>query len=308
MQRPDRVVVGDALGVVPHAITVDDAGAGRLGDAQHPAVDMRGHPAEQLFGYPTHPRRPVLAHQVVVTADAAAGHHDGLGAELEVADDLPGRRDAAGGCAGLQHRATHPDDGTVLDDELVDAVPVGEPHPVAGEPPREDVDQSGAGPPGDVEARHGVSVPAGVVAAAFSPAHHREGLQAAVAQPGAFLPGGEVDVGMCPLPGPVVFGTVEAGGAEPVLQSQFVAVADAEPTLFGAVDEEQPAERPVGLAAQIDRIFLVDDQDATAALEKFACRDQTGQPGAHHDDISLISHYANLASAAPQAASVSAGR
>src|SRR5690606_17692551 len=130
----------------------------------------------------------------------------------------------------------------------------------------------------------------------------------------AFLAGGEVDVGVRPLPGPVVFGAVEAGGAQPVLQREFVTVPDTHPPLLGAVDEKESAERPVRLAADVGRVLLVDDQDRPAAVGQFACRDQTGQPGANHDDISSahvrsrrdVSHDANLSTGCAYAASVSA--
>ena len=128
------------------------------------------------------------------------------------------------------------------------------------QPAREDVDDRRPGPPGDVEPRHRVAVSACVVAAALGPADEGEGLQPALAQPAALLPRGEVDVGVRPLPRPVVLGPVEAGGAEPVLQRQLVAVADAQPALFGAVDEEQPAERPERLTTEVVGVLLVDDQ------------------------------------------------
>lgn len=66
VQRPDRVVVGDALGVVPHPVRVDHPRAGLLRDADHPAVDVCRHAAEQLLGHAAHPLRPILAHQLVV--------------------------------------------------------------------------------------------------------------------------------------------------------------------------------------------------------------------------------------------------
>src|SRR6476469_2298604 len=50
MQWPDRVVIGDAFGVVPHPVAVNDMAARGFGDADHPAVDVCGHAAEQLFG------------------------------------------------------------------------------------------------------------------------------------------------------------------------------------------------------------------------------------------------------------------
>ena len=84
---PDRVVVGDALGVVPHPVAVDDAGAGGLGDAEHPAVDVRGHAGEHAAAAPgraapassarTRSWLPPMPPEVTITACAR---------ELEVAD------------------------------------------------------------------------------------------------------------------------------------------------------------------------------------------------------------------------------
>ena len=233
--------------------------------AEHPAVDVCGYPAEQLAGHPAHPGRPVLAHQVVVAADATAGDDDGLGTKLELAESGSRRRHPARGRRRLQHRATHPGDGATFDDEFVDAVAMGEAHlRMVQEPTREHVDDGGPGAPGDVEPRNRVAVSACVVTAAFRPADERERLQPALAEPAALLARREVDVGVRPLPGPVVLGTVEAGGAQPVLQREFVAVADAQPALFGAVDEEQPAERPEGLPAEVGGVLLVDDEHRAA--------------------------------------------
>src|SRR5690606_11931159 len=162
------------------------------------------------------------------------------------------------------------------------------------------------GAPGDVEPGHRIAVSACVVAAPLGPADHREGLQAAGPQPGAFLVGGEVDVGLGPLAGPVVLRPVEAGGAQPVLPRQFVAVPDAQPSLFGAVDEEQSAEGPVGLPAEVGGVLLVDDQHPAAAVDQLAGGDEAGQPGAHHDDISVC-HDRNVSGPDAQAASVRTG-
>ena len=60
----------------------------------------------------------------------------------------------------LQHRTAHADHRAVGDDQLVDLVPVRERHlGVVAQPPREDLDDRGAGAPGDVEPRHRVAVP-----------------------------------------------------------------------------------------------------------------------------------------------------
>src|SRR5690606_213147 len=116
---PHRVVVGDALGVVPHAVAVDDVPAGLLGDLEHPAVDVRGHTTEHVLRRLPHPLRPVLLHEVVVAADTAGGHDDGSGGELEVPDDGAGGRHAARRVGGFEDRPTHTGGGSVGVDVFV---------------------------------------------------------------------------------------------------------------------------------------------------------------------------------------------
>ncbi|SUA04453.1 Uncharacterised protein [Mycolicibacterium fortuitum] len=224
----------------------------------------------------------------MVAADAAAGHDHRRRAELEFSDGVSRRGDPSGRVGGLQHRTADADNGTVGDDEFVDAVPVGEPHPrLPYQPAGEDVDDRRARSPGDVEARHRITVPQSPVTAALGPSDQGEGLQSPSTQPAAFLPGGEVDIGVRPLPRPVVLGPVEPGGAQPVLQRQFLTVADTEPALFGAVDEEQPAERPECLSTQVGGVFLVQDQHAMAPLDEFARGDQPGETRPHDNDIGV---------------------
>ncbi len=84
---------------------------------------------------------------------------------------------------------------------------------------------------------------------------------------------------------------VERRGAQPVLQREFVAVVDTEPTLLGTVDEEQAAERPECLPAEVGAVLLVDDQYPLAAIDHLAGGHQAGQARPDDDDISLgIAH------------------
>ena len=161
-------------------------------------------------------------------------------------------------------------------------------HPVVVKQPTcEHLDDRRAGAPGDVEARHRVSVPACVVAASLGPAHKREGPQATVAQPAALLACREVDVRMCPLARPVVLRPVEARGAQPVLQGQLVTVANTQPALLGTVDEEEAAEGPERLAADVGGVLLVDDQDAAAPFGELTGGDETCKARSDDDDISI---------------------
>jgi hypothetical protein len=62
-------------------------------------------------------------------------------------------------------------------------------------------------------------------------------------------------------------------------------VVDAHPALLGGVDEEQPSEGPVGLAAGRALRFLVDDEDATTGIRQFGGGDEAGESGADYDHV-----------------------
>jgi hypothetical protein len=138
-------------------------------------------------------------------------------------------------------------------------------------------------------------VPVGQLAAPLGPEHQRQPAQAEAVQPGPLLTRGEVQVGLRPLVGPVVLAgrvidaAVEAGAAQPVLPGQLERVLDAGAALLRRADQEQPAERPEGLAAQVGRRFLVQQQYPPAGVGQFRGRDQARQPSPHHDDIA-VSH------------------
>ncbi len=55
---PDRVPVVDALGVVPHAVAVDDVAAGALGDLEHAPVHVRRDAGDHRLRRRPEPRRP----------------------------------------------------------------------------------------------------------------------------------------------------------------------------------------------------------------------------------------------------------
>jgi hypothetical protein len=110
-------------------------------------------------------------------------------------------------------------------------------------------------------------------------------------QPGSLLPGGEVDVGLRPAVRPVVLArrvvgsAVEERAAHPVLPGQRVRVPDAHPALLGAADQQQAAERPEGLAAQVRLGFLVEQQHPPSGPGQLRGSGQSRQPRAHHDRI-----------------------
>ncbi|GMA42332.1 hypothetical protein GCM10025883_43770 [Mobilicoccus caccae] len=295
---PDRRVVAHPFGVVPHAVLVDHACPGVLGDADHASVDVSRDAGDHVLRCPAESRGPVPADEVVVRADAAAGHHHGLGPQREVADDLTTRGHPTRGIIRREQRSGDADDRAVLDDQGVDAVAVTERQQpvrrrVAGAVgPR--LADAGSGAPRDVEAGDGVAVAARHAVAALGPADERGEPHTVFAQPGALLAGGELDVGPTPLHGPLVLGVltgqpVPPRAALPVVPRQLDGVADAQASLFGGVDEEQPAEGPVGLAADVVLVLLIDDDDALARADQFVRGDEPGQAGSHDDDVGVHS-------------------
>src|SRR6185312_6494368 len=119
-------------------------------------------------------------------------------------------------------------------------------------------------------------------------AHHREEPDAALAQPRPLLTGGELDVGAGPPATPAVLVVpVEPRRALPVLPGQVDAVADAHPSLLRGADEEEAAERPERLTAEVDRRLLVDQQHPLAGGDQLGRGDQAGQAGPHDDDIAV---------------------
>src|SRR5690606_15289901 len=130
-----------------------------------------GHAAEHLLRRTAQPLRPVLAHQIVVAADTAAGHDHGGGLERELALDVAVAGLAALGVIGRQDRAAGPDHGAVAHDELVHPVPELELDQALLDPRAHGFDErledGRPGTPDDVEARDGVAVPGRRVAAAL---------------------------------------------------------------------------------------------------------------------------------------------
>ena len=104
-------------------------------------------------------------------------------------------------------------------------------------------------------------------------------------QPGALLAGGEVEVGLRPLPRPVVLVAVEAGRVHPVRVRELGGVLDAEAALLGAVDEEQSSEGPVRLPPEVGLALLVDEEDLATGVGELRRRDESGQPVAHDNGV-----------------------
>ena len=273
MARPDRVPVSDALDVVPHPVAVDQPRAGCLGDADHAAVDMFGHAGDHELRRLAQALRPVLPDQIMIAADAAGGDDHGLRAQREIADHLARRTLAALDVIRLEDRTADAFDRAVGHQKCIDAVAKLERQSTAplgfARAALERLDNAGAGAPGDVKARHRIAVAHRVIAAALGPADHRKDTVPHCAQPVALFAGGEGDIGFRPFPRPMVVVAVEARGAHPVLQREIVGILDAQPALFGGIDQKQSAERPKGLSAEALLAFLVEHNDALAGDRRF---------------------------------------
>ena len=235
-----------------------------------------------------------FSHQVVIAADAAGGDDHRLRAQRKIAGDFSRRTLAALDAVRFEDRAADAVDNAIGDGERIDAVAELEGQAAAvlrlARAPLERLDQAGAGAPGDMESRHRIAVAHRVIAAALGPADHRKNPVAHRAEPVALLAGRERHIGFRPAPRPQILVAVEARRTDPVLQREFKTVLDAEPALFGAVDQKKSAERPERLAAEALFAFLVDHDDALAGVGDLCCRYEAGEAPADHDYIRIVSH------------------
>ena len=214
------------------------------------------------------------------------------------------RRPCASSCAprhvaGLEDRPAHAVGRSVCEQELVDAVPELEADQALllglARTAHERLEHARPRSPGDVKSRNRIAVAKGPIAAALGPAHDRKPAHPLLVQPRPRLAGGKGDVGLGPLPRPVVFLAVEAGRPHPVVKRELVRVFHAQPALFGRIDQEQAAERPERLAAQALLGLLVDDDHPLAGVGQLGGGDQTGQAAAHDDHIGVVTQKRFLA-------------
>lgn len=275
-----------ALGVVPHAVAVDDAGAGAFGDANHAAVDVGRHAEDEVLRHAGAQAvdGPGLLDGVDAAADAARGDDDGGAAQLKAVDGGTVGGQPAGRVVGVEDAAAHahgPPRGLV-DDQLVDDVAELELHEAPGggllDGLGEYADDLGPGAPCEVEPGHRVAVAVSPAVAPLGPADVEEEAHAPRLDVGLHLVGGEVDKGLCPSARPVVvLLTVEGGAAEPVLHGEGARVADAHAALLGRVDDEDAAERPKGLAAQVVLVLLIQQHDGHVALRQLEGGHEAGE-------------------------------
>src|SRR5712672_822467 len=279
---------------MPHPVAVDQPRARGLGDADHPSIDMIGHAGDHAFRRSAKALRPVLPDQIVIAAHAAGGDDHRLRAQREVADNFARTALAALDMIRREDRAADAIDDAVGDAERIDAVAEFESQAAVRlrlpRPPLERLDNPRAGAPADVKPRHRIAVTHRVVAAALGPADHRKDTVAHGAEPAAFFACRERDISFRPALRPKILIAVEARRSHPVLQRQIVAVLDAEPALFGAIDQKQPAERPERLPAEALLALLIDHDDAFAGVGNFGRGDEAGEAPTDHDYVCIISH------------------
>src|SRR3954447_11204596 len=84
--------------------------------------------------------------------------------------------------------------------------------------------------------------------------------------------------------------SVEPGGAEPIAQRQLIGVLDAHASLLRAVHEEETAERPESLPAEVVAVLLIQDEHPAAGFAGLIGGDQAGQPPADHDHVRALGH------------------
>src|SRR6195256_614490 len=199
---------------------------------------MLGHAGDHALGWIAEALRPVLPDHIVIASDAAGGDDHGLGAQREFAGDFARAALAALDTIRLEDRAADAINRAVGDREPIDAVAEPEGQAAAGpclaRAPLERLDNPGAGAPGDMGTRH------------RNPVAHRT---RAAADPGKnsmpprpdpppLPPCRECHVGFRPALRPKILIAVEPRRPDPVLQREIVAVLDAEPALFGRIDQE----------------------------------------------------------------------
>src|SRR6202163_1365650 len=279
---------------MPHPVAVDQPRARGLRNPDHPSVDMFGHAGDHVLRSLPEPLRPVLPDQVVIAADAAGGDDHRLGAQGEVADDLARTAFAALDIVRFEDRAADAVDGAVRDAERIDAMAEFEREAAVRQglprPPLEWFDNPGASTPTDMKPRHRIAVAHRIVAAALGPADDGKDSMAHRVEPAALLAGRERDISFCPALRPKVFVAVKTRRSHPVLQREVKTVLDAEPELFGAIDQKQPAERPEGLAAETLFALLIDHDDAFTCVGNFGRGEETDKTAAAHDYVRIISH------------------
>ena len=86
----------------------------------------------------------------------------------------------------------------------------------------------------------------------------------------------------------MIFGSVEARRVHPVAKRELARIAYPEPTLFRRVDEEETAERPEGLSADVLLALLIEQQHGAAGVGGLRGGYEAGEPGTNDDEVWLF--------------------
>src|SRR2546423_7081277 len=137
---------------------------------------MLGNAGDHECRRRTEPLRPVLPHQLVIAADATGGDDHGLRLQRKLADDVARRALAALDIVGGENGAADAIHRAVGDGQRIDAVAEPEAQPAASDglarAALERLDDAWPGTPGDMKARHRITVAHRVIAAALGPSDH----------------------------------------------------------------------------------------------------------------------------------------
>lgn len=283
--------------ILPHAISIYHVAASLLCDPNHAPIDVRRHAHDKTLGDlgTKAVRRPGGLDGLDVAPDTARRDEDGRAVQLKVAVECPVRLDAPRRVVWLEGPALDADDptGNVVDQQLVDLVAELEgDEALLGlglDGLRKDPHDLGADAPGDVKARHRVPMAVGGAGAPLGPADVEQEAHAAGLEVLLHVVGGKVHKGLGPLARPVVLLlAVEGGGAEPVAHGEVARVLDAQAALLGAVDAEDAAEGPEGLAAEVPSVLLVDDDDGDVVPGQLEGGDEACEAATDDEDGLLL--------------------
>jgi hypothetical protein len=161
----------------------------------------------------------------VISTDTAGRYDHSTARHFEFTDDIRCAFHSALHVAWLEDITASARHRPIRDNELVHAVPESE----RDETTRcrftheiyERLDESGAGSPGDVKPRNGITWTCRAISSTLGPANDGKKSNTALIQPAPLLAGGKVHVRLGPLSRPVVFIAIEPGSPQPILPGQL---------------------------------------------------------------------------------------
>ena len=179
----------------------------------------------------------MLAHKIVVAADAARRDDHGVRAERELADDLARARLAARNRTRHEDIAIHTGHRAIRRCDGIHAMATPQRNLSARDAiahsAYERCDDAGPRAPRDVEAWYRIAVAGREGAAPFGPPDDRKETHAARVQPRALFSRGKVDVRLGPPSRPRILIAIKPRGTEPIPHGKVARIANAKATLLG---------------------------------------------------------------------------